>query len=216
MSCRTDTIVQTRHVLHMAVIGLVQILTVPAGLEMDLGTETVDTASTRHVWLLRARPYIQAGEAHTIRNRTVAARDELSFVIGAESRVSGNHSETWWKGLELRSATKSVITQRTESTYLQVRTVVATAFVIDGHTLIGDFFKRAVRMLIIEDWRPVGGQVSTDFTRRAWCFLKSVISGAGINVACAGDLVGMWRDNSRINNRINTTSLNDATGLLYN
>lgn len=38
VSCRADSIVQVRHVFNMAIVGLVQIFTVPAGLEMYLGS----------------------------------------------------------------------------------------------------------------------------------------------------------------------------------
>lgn len=73
VSRRTDTVVNLCHVCHMAVVGLVQVSSIPACLEVNLCTQTVDahTRVSGQVGRLRTTLGRQTGVADGIGDRSV-------------------------------------------------------------------------------------------------------------------------------------------------
>lgn len=55
MGCRAGTVVDGRHICHVAVVRLVKIDSIPAGLEVDLSTHPVLAVRVVHVRGLRHR-----------------------------------------------------------------------------------------------------------------------------------------------------------------
>lgn len=47
---------------------------------------------------------------------------------------------------------------------MDIGLVVATAKVVNSHSSVGDFFERAIGVLVVQEWSPIGGQVLLDLT----------------------------------------------------
>ena len=70
-------------------------------------------------------------------------RADRGIVEGTSGSVAGEHSKACRERLD-------------------VGLVVATAKVVDSHAGVGDFFERAIGVLVVQEWSPVGGQVLLD------------------------------------------------------
>ena len=81
VSRRADAVVEVREVLYVAVVGLVQVDAVPAGLEMDLCSQAVAAAGSGHARLLFARRGVQTRKADSVGFGTVAPWDQGLSVV---------------------------------------------------------------------------------------------------------------------------------------
>ena len=156
------TVVDAGHVFNVAVVWLVQISTIPAALEMDLSSKTVLTIGLGHVVRLLATGTIEAGEVHAIRDGAFATRNELIRLVGSSGFVTRDHAES--RG------------ERSQSF------VAAPAQVINDHAAVGDLLERAVGMLVVHGWSPIGRLIILDLTRAAGSLQQGFISGLGVNV----------------------------------
>ena len=79
-------------------------------------------------------------------------------VVGAGGGVAREHAEAFGEGFDVCS-------------------VVAAAFVVDCHALVGDFFEGAVGVVVVELRGPVGGFVFLDFAGGAIGLLEGGVGG---------------------------------------
>ena len=84
-------------------------------------------------------------------------------VVGAGGGVAGEHAETFGKRFDICG-------------------VVPAAFVIDCHSLVGDFFEGAVGVVVVELGGPVGGFVFLDFAGGAVGLLEGGVGGAETDI----------------------------------
>lgn len=132
VAARAFAIVDAAHVRDVRLVGLVQVDAIPAGLEVDLRSEPVLAARLRQVRRLLLGRLVKTGEADAVGDGAAAGGGgEGLGVEGAGVLVTGEHSEAWGEGLD-------------------VGAVGASAEVVDGHAVGGDFLEGAVGVLVVE------------------------------------------------------------------
>jgi hypothetical protein len=169
------------------VIGRVEVHTIPAGWEEDLGTETVGAVGGGHSpGLGRGGWIIQADEAHSLGS-------EIIGLVTLE-RVTSKHAEALGEGLEL------VVVRAGALQVVDVHASVNTVSIAELRNVL----ERAVLELIVQLGGPVVGQVGLDWAGRALgraslgivhIEAESITTGDGMNVA---------RDGTRADNGVCT------------
>jgi len=92
----------------MRIICRVQVLSIPARLEVDLGSETiyaVGLIDEMGIWSIVSLVY--AAETYPIGNGPDIVERQRTRIIVSKFWVSRNHSEAWWEGLGVRSISSS-------------------------------------------------------------------------------------------------------------
>lgn len=84
-------------------------------------------------------------------------------VVGASGGVAGEHAEAFGEGFDVCG-------------------VVAAAFVIDCHALVGHFFEGAVGVVVVELGGPVAGFVFLNFAGGAVGLLEGGVGGIEANI----------------------------------
>ncbi len=97
---------------------------------------------------------MEASEGDAVSDGADVLVGQVLGVVGAGGGVAGEHAEAFGKRFNICG-------------------VVPAAFVVDCHALVGDFFERAVGVVVVELGGPVGGFVFLDFAGGAVGLLKS-------------------------------------------
>lgn len=177
----------------MRVIRFVEAHAIPAGLELDLGAQTVGAVGVVHEVRFGHGVFVEAGEADAVRDGSRVRVGLGRRVVRAEGSVAGDHAEARGEGHD-------------------VGAVVTAAEVIDCHPLVGDFFEGAVGVLVVEDGRPVGGFVGLDFAGRAVGGLKGGVGGVEADVGSTGDFVGVRAELSEADDGVDAADCHLGTG----
>lgn len=147
----TDTVVDLAHVIDVSIVVQIQINTVPAGLKLNLGTESIRTICPVNGGCLWPRLSVQAVEANTVRERSTGDRGVVKghglVVIRSGERVSRKHLET-------------------SREWHDVFAVVTTAEIIYCHTTVGNFLERSIGMFVVKLRSPITRFVGLDLARR--------------------------------------------------
>ncbi len=147
--------VHARQVVHVAVVCLVQVLSVPAGLEVDLRSQTVLALGAGHTRSLGHRNGVKACKGDTVSDGSGAFICKVLGVIRSGSSIAREHAESGGERFD-------------------VDQVIATIQVVDRHAIVLDILERAICVLVIELRRPVCRLVRLNLARGA-CRLSQVI-----------------------------------------
>ena len=112
---------------------------------------------------------MEAREGDAVSDGADVLVGEVLGVVGAGGEVAGEHAKAFGEGF-------------------YVCGVVAAAFVIYCHALVGDFFEGAVGVVVVELGGPVGGFVFLDFAGGAAGLLEGGVGGIEANVWKGGEL----------------------------
>jgi hypothetical protein len=148
----TNSVVDLVHVCNMAVVGFVRVLTVPTSLEVNLGTQTVDTQTRigRQARCLWDAVCAQTSKTDGIRDRPI----RIGCVSPSHARLIGR--------------SQGLVTRQHLEAFGERNDVVGsltTSQIIDDTSTVRNLLKRAVGMLIVKVWCPIGGVVRRDLTR---------------------------------------------------
>lgn len=99
----TLAVVDTRHVRHVGIVRLVQILAVPAGLEMHLCLKAVLASRVGHSRQLCFGSCVETGERDAIRNRAGVFVCQSRRIVRASESVTGEHTEAGRERFDVRS-----------------------------------------------------------------------------------------------------------------
>ena len=99
----TFAIVDTRHIRHVGIVGLVKIFAVPAGLEMDLCSKPVLAGGVGHPLGLCLGSSVKAGKRDTVRDWASVLVGHGSCIVGASEGVTGEHTEARRERFDVRS-----------------------------------------------------------------------------------------------------------------
>ena len=97
----TDAVIHHRHVRYMAVILFVEVHPVPAGLEMDLCSQSVDAVRFIHAGCLGGRVSLEAREGDAVSDGADVLVGQGLGVVGAGGSVAGEHAEAFGKGFDV-------------------------------------------------------------------------------------------------------------------
>ena len=106
---------------------------------------------------------MEASEGDAVGDGADVLVGEVLGVVGAGGGVAGKHAEAFGEGFYVCS-------------------VVAAAFVVDGHALVGDFFEGAVGVVVVELGGPVGGFVFLDLTGGTVGLLEGGVGGVEADI----------------------------------
>lgn len=149
-------VVNARQVVHVTVVCLVEVLTVPAGLEVNLGSKTVLALGAGHTRSLGHRSGIEACIGDAVGDGSGAFIGEILGVIGPGGSVARDHAKSRGK-------------------WLDVGQLIATIQVVDRHAIALDILERAICVLVIELRRPVRRLVRLNLARGACRLLQVII-----------------------------------------
>ena len=106
---------------------------------------------------------MEASERDAVSDGADVLVGQVLGVVGAGGGIAGEHAEAFGEGFDICG-------------------VVPTAFVIDCHALVGDFFEGAIGVVIVELGGPVGGFVFLDFAGGAAGLLERGVGGAEADI----------------------------------
>ena len=193
---RAIAVVDAAEVRDVALVCLVEIHAVPAGLEMHLRPESVRAARLREMGRFFLGLGVQACEADALGDFAAAVRQgggEGAVVEAAGVLVAGKHAQARGEGL-------------------QVGAVGAAAEVVDGHAVSGDFLECFVGVLVVEQGGPVGRSVVLDFAGGAIGGLEGGVGGVGRDVGGAGDFVNVVGGLAWVGDGVDAGGLDDGAG----
>lgn len=153
------------------VISAIKILSIPAGREENLRSETVrtiDGGETACLWVSGILVVIE----------TIVADGLGSKIVGRRSleRITSNHSETFGEGLQL-------VIVRTRS--LQV--------IDEASTDLVDFLEGTILVLVVQGWSPVIGEITMNCARGTCRGLGIGVVHLKIETVATHDLVNVAR-----------------------
>ena len=180
-------IIGVGRIRHMGdVVGRVEVLSIPAGWEKDLSTETIGAIVVGEVGCL--------GLAWSAIVETVVT-DGLRSKIGASTSfewIAGNHAESWRESLDLFP-------------------IASTLEVVHSRTaILLDTLKGSVLVLEEQSRGPVVAVVSHDSARRAGGGLGGIVVHGEIESISSHDRVQVVRHMARTDDRIGTLNDNRA------
>lgn len=106
---------------------------------------------------------MEASEGDAVSDGADVLVSEVLGVVGAGGGVAGEHAEAFGEGFDVCG-------------------VVAAAFVVDGHALVGDLFEGAVGVVVVELGGPVGGFVFLDLAGGAVGLLEGGVGGVEADI----------------------------------
>ncbi len=141
--------IYSRKVGDMRLVWFVEVLAIPAGLEVDLSSQTLWAVDVGKVVGLRSwLSIVDASEACALRKQTASRQDALC-VEAACAVVAGDHLEAWWEWLDT------------------IAVVLTAAEIVNGHPAVGNLFVCAIGMSKVELRGPICGLVALDLARCA-------------------------------------------------
>lgn len=166
MSRRAVAVVNLRHVCYVTLVALVEVHAIPAGLEVNLSTETCVAIRVVDVWSLLARLSCQAGPRVTVgggsTGDSLVVEGQGRRVIATCASVARDHTKSRREGCD--------------------GLVNAAADVVKHRAGLLDVDERPVLELVVEERGPVSGLVVLNFTTGTRRLRETVSSSIGTNV----------------------------------
>ena len=97
----TDAVVHHGHIRYVAVILFVKVYPIPARLEMDLCSQSVDAVHFIHAGCLGGRVSLEAREGDAVSDGADILVGQVLGVVGAGGSVAGEHTEAFGKGFDV-------------------------------------------------------------------------------------------------------------------
>ena len=98
---RAFAVVDARQIRHVGIVRLVQVLAVPAGLEMDLGSKAILASGVGHPWGLCSGSSIETGKGHAVGDRASVLVGHGGCVVRAGEDIAREHTEAGGKGFDV-------------------------------------------------------------------------------------------------------------------
>ncbi|CAG8630544.1 17608_t:CDS:2, partial [Acaulospora colombiana] len=206
-----DAIVHSVRIGHMGlVVGRIEVNTIPAGREEDLGAQTIGAVGIRDAGSLgRLACIVETDKGNGLLAKRTSERDILG-IIRSQERVSGEHLETrrkWMDHLLIVGSSLEVVNGRASNLLDSLKLAIRPLVKQGRGPIIGTVFFGLFELQERWDneerlWRRTWVWASTYLARSAGRSTSSIKVLSKVESRAPHDSVNMTRDSARVDNSV--------------